>query len=110
MTATTTIGLFSLLDHLGDPVSGREISVAQRLQEVIEQGILAEEVGFDGFGVGEHHFSGYVLSNPCLMLAGLATRTRRIRLFTAVTLLACQDPVRLAADIGILDCLCGGRL
>jgi alkanesulfonate monooxygenase SsuD/methylene tetrahydromethanopterin reductase-like flavin-dependent oxidoreductase (luciferase family) len=110
MTANTTIGLFSLLDHLGDPVSGREITVAQRLQEVIEQGILAEQAGFDGFGVGEHHFSGYVLSNPFLMLAGLATRTTRIRLFTAVTLLACQDPIRLAEDIGILDCLCGGRL
>lgn len=110
MPAPTTIGLFSLLDHLSDPVTGREITVARRLQEVIEQGVLAEEAGFAGFGVGEHHFSGYVLSNPSLMLAGLATRTTRIRLFTAVTLLACQDPVRLAEDIGILDCLCGGRL
>ena len=110
MPATTSIGLFSLLDHLGDPVTGREITAAERLREVIEQGVMAEQAGFAGFGVGEHHFSGYVLSNPSLMLAGLATRTTRIRLFTAVTLLACRDPIGLAEDIGILDSLSDGRL
>lgn len=110
MSAVTTMGLFSLLDHLGDPVTGREVSVAERLRQVIEQGILAEQAGFERFGVGEHHFSGYLLSNPMPLLAALATRTSRIRLFTAVTLLACRDPVRVAEDIGILDCLCDGRL
>jgi alkanesulfonate monooxygenase SsuD/methylene tetrahydromethanopterin reductase-like flavin-dependent oxidoreductase (luciferase family) len=110
MAPATTIGLFSLLDHLGDPVTGREVTVAERLRQVIEQGILAERAGFERFGVGEHHFSGYLLSNPTPLLAALASRTSRIRLFTAVTLLACRDPVRVAEDIGILDCLCDGRL
>src|ERR1051325_10475993 len=92
----TTIGLFSLLDHLADPVTGRQVSVAERLRQVVEQGIRAEKAGFERFGVGEHHFSGYLLSNPTPLLAALASRTSRIRLFTAVTLLACRDPVRVA--------------
>jgi alkanesulfonate monooxygenase SsuD/methylene tetrahydromethanopterin reductase-like flavin-dependent oxidoreductase (luciferase family) len=109
MHARTQVGLFSLLDHLEDPAAEQGVTVSQRLREVVEQGILAEQVGFDRFGVGEHHFSKYVLPNPNLILAALATRTSRLRLFTAVTLLACREPVQLAEDIGVLDCLSQGR-
>jgi alkanesulfonate monooxygenase SsuD/methylene tetrahydromethanopterin reductase-like flavin-dependent oxidoreductase (luciferase family) len=110
VTLSTKIGLLSLVDHTRDPVTGLDVSIGRRLQDVIAQGVLAEQVGFERFGVGEHHFSQYVLPNPTLILAALATRTSRIRLLTAVTLLACRDPVQLAEDIGILDCLSDGRL
>ena len=110
MASATSIGLFSLLDHLPDPVTGRSVPVPQRLREVVEQGVMAEQAGFGGFGVGEHHFSGYVSPNPTIVLAAVAARTSRVRLFTAVTLLACRDPVSLAEDIGVLDCLSDGRL
>jgi alkanesulfonate monooxygenase SsuD/methylene tetrahydromethanopterin reductase-like flavin-dependent oxidoreductase (luciferase family) len=75
MARTTTIGLFSLLDHVDDPITGRQASVAERLRQVVEQGVIAEQVGFERFGVGEHHFTGYVLSNPSLVLAATAVRT-----------------------------------
>jgi alkanesulfonate monooxygenase SsuD/methylene tetrahydromethanopterin reductase-like flavin-dependent oxidoreductase (luciferase family) len=106
----TRIGLLTLVDHLPDPISGDRIPAGQRLDEVMAEGILAEEVGFERFAVGEHHFSDYILSNPGPMLAAIAARTTRIRLMTAVTLLACRDTVQAAEDIGIVDALSHGRL
>jgi alkanesulfonate monooxygenase SsuD/methylene tetrahydromethanopterin reductase-like flavin-dependent oxidoreductase (luciferase family) len=110
MTGKTRVGLFSLVDHLSDPLSGVLVSAQQRLLEVIEQGVLAEQAGFERFAVGEHHFSHYILPNPSLILAAIAARTRSIRLFTSVTLLACRDPVQLAEDVAILDNISDGRL
>lgn len=107
--AQTRIGLFSLVDHLEDPRSGSRISEGQRLRELVEQGVLAEAIGFERFAVGEHHFSDYILPNPNLVLAAVAARTHRIRLFTAVTLIALHDPVRLAEDVSTVDALSGGR-
>jgi alkanesulfonate monooxygenase SsuD/methylene tetrahydromethanopterin reductase-like flavin-dependent oxidoreductase (luciferase family) len=109
-TRRTHLGLLTLVDHLPDPVSGRRISPGQRLHEVIAEAILAEQIGFERFAVGEHHFSDYILSNPALMLAAVAARTTRIRLMTAVTVLPCRDPVQTAEDIGIVDNISGGRL
>lgn len=110
MTGKTRVGLFSLVDHLSDPLTGLQVSAQQRLLEVIEQGVLAEQVGFERFAVGEHHFSHYILPNPSLILAAIATRTRSIRLFTTVTLLACRDAVQLAEDVALLDNISNGRL
>ena len=110
MIGKTRIGLFSLVDHLSDPMTGERVSEQQRLLDVIELGVLAEQVGFERFAVGEHHFSHYILPNPTLLLAALAVRTKAIRLFTSVTLLACRDPVQLAEDVAIVDNLSNGRL
>jgi alkanesulfonate monooxygenase SsuD/methylene tetrahydromethanopterin reductase-like flavin-dependent oxidoreductase (luciferase family) len=105
----TRIGLLTLVDHLPEP-GGERISRQQRLDEVMAGAILAEEVGFERFAVGEHHFSDYILSNPSLLLAAIAASTTRLRLMTAVTLLPCRDPVQTAEDIGILDIISNGRL
>jgi alkanesulfonate monooxygenase SsuD/methylene tetrahydromethanopterin reductase-like flavin-dependent oxidoreductase (luciferase family) len=106
----TKIGLFSLVDHLESPHGVAKVSAAQRLSEVIDQGALADAVGFERFGVGEHHFCDYILPNPSLVLAAVAARTQRIRLFTTVTQLACRNAIQLAEDIGVLDNISNGRL
>lgn len=107
---STRIGLFSLVDHLTDPVTRRQTTPRQRLLEVIEQAVLAEQVGFERFAVGEHHFSGYILPSAGLLLSPIAVRTERIRLFTTVTLLALYNPIQLAEEIGVLDQLSNGRI
>lgn len=107
---STHIGLFSLVDHLPDPVTGRTIAPRERLLEVIEQAVLAEQAGFERFALGEHHFSGYILPSAGLLLSPIAVRTSRIRLFTTVTLLALYNPIQLAEEIGVLDQLSNGRI
>lgn len=106
----TRIGLFSLVDHLDDPVTGQSTSASQRLLELVSQGELAESVGFERFAVGEHHFTQYLVPNANLLLAAIAARTKHIRLFTTVTLLACRHALQLAEDVGVLDQLSGGRI
>lgn len=105
----TEYGLISLADHLDDPTSGRHISQRQRLCEIVDQAVLAEEAGFDVFGVGEHHFGNYILPSPELVLAAAASRTERIVLGTSVSLLANIDPVRYAEKLAVLDVLTNGR-
>ena len=104
------IGLLTLVDHLPEPDSGERISARQRIDEVIAEALIAEDVGFERFAVGEHHFSDYILSNPSLVLAAIAAGTSDIRLMTAVSLLACRDVVQMAEDIGIVDSISNGRL
>jgi alkanesulfonate monooxygenase SsuD/methylene tetrahydromethanopterin reductase-like flavin-dependent oxidoreductase (luciferase family) len=106
----TRMGLLTLADHLPEPHSGERVSPRRRLDDVIAEAVVAEEVGFERFGVGEHHFSDYIVSNPSLILAAIAARTTTIRLMTTVTLLPVRDPVQTAEDIGILDNISNGRL
>jgi alkanesulfonate monooxygenase SsuD/methylene tetrahydromethanopterin reductase-like flavin-dependent oxidoreductase (luciferase family) len=80
-------------------------SVARFLREIE----LADQVGLDVFGVGEHHRPDYVVSSPAVVLAAAAERTKRIRLTSAVTVLSSDDPVRVFQDFAILDLLSGGR-
>jgi alkanesulfonate monooxygenase SsuD/methylene tetrahydromethanopterin reductase-like flavin-dependent oxidoreductase (luciferase family) len=101
--------LLSFGDYLPDAVSGHCCSQRQRLRCIIETAVLAEEVGFTGVAIGEHHFSQYIVSSPELLLAAIATRTTRVRLATAVTLLAQADPVRVAEQLNTLDALSAGR-
>lgn len=102
-------GLLSLADHVADPATGRRNTQVERLRQVTASAVLAEEAGFDVFGVGEHHFSEYILSAPELVLAYCAAGTSRIRLGTSVTLLANVDPVRQAESMAMLDVLSDGR-
>ncbi len=87
-----------------------ERSHAERLREVVDNAVLAEELGFDGFGVGERHERPFLSSSPPVMLSHIAARTSTIRLFTAVTTLSLLDPVRAFEDYATLDNLSGGRL
>jgi probable LLM family oxidoreductase len=82
---------------------------AQRLRELVEEIELADAVGLDVFGVGEHHRPDFAVSAPAVALAGAATRTRRIRLASAVTVLSTDDPVRVFEQFATLDGLSGGR-
>ncbi len=102
--------LLSLGDHLPDPHTGRYADTqSDRHRLWADLGVFAEEVGFDGFWLGEHHASSYILSVPQMVLAAVAMRTERIRLGTGISLLPNNDPVRLAEDFATLDLLSRGR-
>lgn len=105
----TALGLLSLADHLADPVTGRQTTQAQRYSLIVQSAVWAESAGFQHIGVGEHHFSSYIVPSPNLLLATIAGRTKKIRLGTSVTLLAGLDPLRVAEDLATLDVISNGR-
>src|SRR3954449_708155 len=84
-------------------------STQRRLAQLIDEIELADKVGLDVFGVGEHHRDDYAVSAPAVVLAAGAARTERIRLTSAVTVLSSDDPVRVFQDFATLDLLSGGR-
>lgn len=99
------IGVYSF----GEVSDAKAQSAAQRLRELIEEITLADQVGLEVFGVGEHHRPDFVVSAPAVVLAAAAERTQRIRLSSAVTVLSSDDPVRVFQDFSTLDLLSGGR-
>lgn len=103
------IGLYSFVEATPDPATGRRRAPAQRLHDLLEEITLADEVGLDVYGVGEHHRPEYVSSAPAVILAAAAARTRRLRLTSAVTVLSSDDPVRVFQQFATLDLLSGGR-
>jgi len=103
------IGVFTFAERTVDPATGHLVSPQQRLQDVIETAVLADQVGLDVFGVGEHHRPDFVASAPAVILAAIAARTQRIRLSSAVTVLSSDDPVRVFQDFATLDLISGGR-
>ncbi|MFP9130602.1 LLM class flavin-dependent oxidoreductase [Niallia sp. BSM11] len=102
--------LFSLISNHVNPVSGETFTDYQKLENVINQAVLAEEQGFDGFGVGERHGPPFLSSSPAVVLSTIAAKTTKIRLLTTVTVLSVLDPVRVAEDFATLDQLSKGRL
>lgn len=103
------IGVFTFAELQPDPGDGRLISPARRLRDLIEEIELADQVGLDVFGVGEHHRPDFTVSAPAVVLAAAAERTSAIRLTSAVTVLSSDDPVRVFQDFATLDLLSGGR-
>lgn len=103
------IGVFTFADTRTDPATGEPIGAERRLAELIEEAELADEVGLDVFGVGEHHRPDFAVSTPAVVLAAVAARTTRIRLTSAVTVLSSDDPVRVFQEFSTLDLLSGGR-
>ncbi|HEU4698448.1 MAG TPA: LLM class flavin-dependent oxidoreductase [Gemmatimonadales bacterium] len=103
------IGIYTFAERTPDPRTGARVSAAERLRNLLEEIELAEQVGLDVFGVGEHHRPDYVVSAPAVVLAAAAARTTRIRLTSAVTVLSSDDPVRVFQDFATLDLLSGGR-
>jgi len=102
--------LITLITHVPNPVSGEKKSPADRLRDVIDKAVLAEELGYDGFAVGERHEDPFISSSPPVVLSNIAARTSRIGLFTGVTTLSLLDPVRAFEDYSTLDNLSNGRL
>jgi probable LLM family oxidoreductase len=88
---------------------GEPVDPGRRLQEVLEEAELAERVGLDVFGVGEHHRPDFAVSAPAVVLAAVAARTERLRLTSTVTVLSSDDPVRVFEEFATLDLLSGGR-
>lgn len=103
------IGLYTFGDVGTDPVTGRRVGPAERLRNLVEEIALADQVGLDVFGLGEHHRPDYAVSAPAVALAAAATRTSRIRLTSAVSVLSSDDPVRVFQQFATLDNLTGGR-
>lgn len=103
------LGFYTFADVMPSPLTGETISPAQRLRNLIEEIELADQVGLDVFGIGEHHRHEYAVSAPAVVLAAAAERTRKIRLTSAVTVLSSDDPVRVFQNFATLDLLSGGR-
>ncbi|MEN8702239.1 LLM class flavin-dependent oxidoreductase [Bacillus infantis] len=103
------IGISTFVETTPDVKTGETASHAQRLREVVEEIILADEVGLDVFGVGEHHRKDYAASSPAVVLAAAAPQTKKIRLTSAVTVLSSADPVRVFQDFATLDGISNGR-
>ncbi len=99
------LGLFSFVERT--PGSG--LTAEERLKNLLEEIELADQVGLDVFGVGEHHRPDYVVSAPAVVLAAAAARTRRIRLTSAVNVLSSDDPIRVFQQFATVDLLSGGR-
>ena len=100
----------TLIPYGPDPITGIQPSATERLCSVVDNAVLAEELGFDGYGVGERHERPFLSSSPPVILSHIAARTSKIRLFTTVTTLSLLDPVRAFEDYSTLDHLSGGRL
>jgi probable LLM family oxidoreductase len=103
------LGLFSFAETRLDPSTGRQLDAGQRIRHLIEEIELADQVGLDVFGVGEHHRPDYAVSAPAIVLAAAAARTQRIRLTSAVSVLSSDDPVRVFQDFATLDLISEGR-
>jgi probable LLM family oxidoreductase len=103
------LGLYTFAELTPDPRTGRTVSPAQRLRDLVEEVELADQVGLDVFGVGEHHRPDFAVSAPAVVLAAAAERTSGIRLTSAVSVLGSDDPVRVFQDFATLDLLSGGR-
>lgn len=103
------IGVFTFAETRIDPVTGRQLEAGERIRRVVEEIELADQVGLDVFGVGEHHRPDYSVSAPAVVLAAGAARTSRIRLTSAVSVLSSDDPVRVFQDFATLDQISSGR-
>jgi probable LLM family oxidoreductase len=103
------IGIMTFGEVARDPIGGALPSPRQRVRDSIEQAKLADEVGLDVFGVGEHHRSDFVGSAPAILLAAAAQATQNIRLTSSVTVLSSEDPVRVWEQFATIDLLSAGR-
>src|SRR3984893_3854159 len=100
------------LDTFGDVTdgqAGKPLPAAQVIRNLVEEAVLADAVGVDFIGVGEHHRADFAVASPEMVLAAIAIRTKRIRLGSAVTVLSSDDPIRVFQRFSTLDALSNGR-
>jgi probable LLM family oxidoreductase len=103
------IGIDSFIANPPDSATGKKIASAERMANLLAEIELADRVGLDTFGLGEHHREDFLDSAPAVILAAAAARTKRIRLTSAVTVLSAADPVRVFQEFATLDLISGGR-
>lgn len=103
------LGISSFADMSPDPITGQKVTAEQRINQLIEEVKLAEQVGLDVFAVGEHHRPDYAASSPAVILGAMAAVTKKIRLSSSVTVLSSDDPVRVFQDFATVDALSNGR-
>ncbi|AYO80046.1 luciferase [Sphingobium yanoikuyae] len=103
------IGIDSFAAILPDPATGMLPSATDRMADLLDEVEVADRVGLDVFGIGEHHRAEFLDSAPSIILAAAAARTSRIRLTSAVTILAAVDPVRLFQEFATIDLISKGR-
>jgi probable LLM family oxidoreductase len=103
------IGIDSFAAAISDPATGLTLSPVERMQNLLEEIELADKIGLDVFGIGEHHRVEFLDSAPVVILAAAATRTKNIRLTSAVTVLSASDPVRVFEEFATLDIISHGR-
>jgi probable LLM family oxidoreductase len=103
------LGVYDFGERYPDPRTGHDVDPRQRLRDLIEEAELADQVGLDVYGLGEHHRADFVVSAPAVVLAAIAERTHRIRLTSAVSVLSSDDPVRVFEEFAVLDLLSHGR-
>ena len=103
-------GIFTIADITPDPMTGKVPTENERLQNMVEMGRLAEQVGLDVFASGEHHNRPFVASSPTTMLGYVAAQTEKLILSTSTTLITTNDPVKIAEDFSMLQHLADGRV
>ena len=103
------LGIYTFGETRVDPATGRQLDAGQRLRDQIAEIELADQVGLDVFGLGEHHRPDYAISAPAVVLAAAVARTKRIILTSSVTVLSSDDPVRVFQNFATLDQLSSGR-
>src|SRR6201986_1889249 len=103
------IGIDSFAAAISDPVTGETLTPSERLRRLLDEIELADKVGLDVFGIGEHHRPEFLDSAPPIILAAAASRTKNIRLTSAVTVLSAADPVRVFQEFATLDLISNGR-
>jgi alkanesulfonate monooxygenase SsuD/methylene tetrahydromethanopterin reductase-like flavin-dependent oxidoreductase (luciferase family) len=103
------IGIDSFAAAIPDPITGVALTAAERMDHLLQEIALADQVGLDVFGIGEHHRPEFLDSAPPVILAAGAALTKRIRLTSAVTVLSAADPVRVFQQFATLDLISKGR-
>lgn len=103
------LGIYTFADVKSDLSAGRAMNTHQRIKDLLEEIQLADQLGLDVFGVGEHHRADYAVSSPAMVLSAAASITKNIKLTSAVTVLSSDDPVRVFQNFAALDQISGGR-
>lgn len=103
------IGISTFVERTPDPITKETISPAQRMHDLMEEIVLADQLGLDVYAVGEHHRPDFLASAPAVILGAAASVTKKIKLSSAVTVLSSDDPVRVFQDFATIDLLSQGR-
>ncbi|MBR7927815.1 LLM class flavin-dependent oxidoreductase [Aerococcaceae bacterium zg-ZUI334] len=110
VTTGLQLGLYTLGDHIADPITKKQYSAAERIHNLIEMAILAEQAGFDIFQVGESHQPMFVSQGHLVLLGAIAQATSKIRLSSSATIIGVADPVRVYEDAATIDLISNGRM
>lgn len=104
------LGLYTFGDIVKNPVTGKTVSYEERLRQMLELAVIADQAGLDIIGVGEHHGANFVNSATAATISAMAALTKRIRLTSATTLISTADPVRTFQEFATADLVSGGRV